>query len=111
MKIFIYFLVAIIIGVALYFIIKDNFTKRNKVIVSILIVILLITIGIYTTIQDNNNKKDIELISAFMRGETIKCGDIDINSDKFNFTNPTLSFIGKKDTEFYGKIIFIKQCY
>ena len=111
MRIFIYFLIAIIIGVALYFIIKGSFTKQSKIIVGVLIVILPITIGIYTAVQDNHNKRDIDLIAAFMRGETIECGDIDIKSDKFNFANPTLSFIGKKDTEFYGKIISIKQCY
>ena len=111
MKIFIYFLFAIIIGVALYFVIKGNFTKQNKIIMSVLVAILLVVIGIYTSLQDNRNKKDMDLIAAFNRGEAIKCGDIEIKNDKFNFTNPTLSFIGKKDSEFYGKIISIKQCY
>lgn len=104
-------MIAIILGIALYFIIRGSFTKQNKIIIGILVVILFLIISIYTAIQDNNNQKDIDLISSFMRGEAIKCGDIEVKNDKFNFTNPTLSFIGKKDTEFYGKIISIKQCY
>lgn len=111
MRIFIYCFIAFIAGIAIYFIIRGSLTKQKKIIIGILIALLFITIGIYIAIQDSHNKRDIDLIASFMRGEVLKCGDIDVRNDKFNFTNPTLSFIGKKDTEFYGKIISIKQCY
>ncbi len=111
MRIFIYFLIAFILGVIFYFIIRGGLTKQRKIIISILFFLLFIIIGVYTAIQDGNNKKDVDLIAMFVRGEVLKCGDIEVKNDKFNFSSPTLSFIGKKDTEFHGKIISIRQCY
>ncbi|RAX52048.1 hypothetical protein CCY99_07815 [Helicobacter sp. 16-1353] len=111
MKLFIIILIAILVGSTLYFLFKNKFNKRNRIILSILFIVILIIIGIYTFMQDGNNKKDADIIASFLRGESVECGDLTINQQNFTFINGTLSFVGKKDTKFFGKTIPIEQCY
>lgn len=111
MKLAIIIVAAIIIGSVAYFVLRGRFHKRNRIIVGVCAVILLGMIGIYTFIQDSHNKLDADIIAAFNRGESLQCGEISVNSENFNFIGGTLTFVGKKNSAFLGKIVPIKECY
>ncbi|MDE6886739.1 MAG: hypothetical protein K2P17_06855 [Helicobacteraceae bacterium] len=110
MKIAIIILVAILVGLFLYFTFKNKVTKKNGIILGFIFIIILALIIIYTTLQDRNNKKQIDLIFSFNQGKELQCGDLIVQNKNFNFISGTLSFVGKKKTKFEDKIIPIEEC-
>ena len=110
MKILISILFTLLLGMIIYSILNRNFNKKQKLLSLILGVLTLILIGIYTIKTNENNKFDFEIIAAYNRGENIKCDGIEINNKEFNLSSGTLSFLGKKDTKYYGKVISIDKC-
>lgn len=111
MRLFIIILVSVLLGSILYFIFRGKFNIKNRIIISLFSIIIFIIIGIYTFMQDADNKKDADIIASFSRGEEIKCGDLIVSQKDFIFISGTLSFVGKKDTDSFGKIIQIDKCY
>lgn len=110
MKIVIIALLSIIIGLFLYFNVKGKLDKKKSIILGILSVFCIIIIFIYTNILDRKNHTVADIIAAFQRGESVKCGEIEISSETFTFTNGTLSFTGKINTKYHNKIIAIEDC-
>lgn len=96
----------------LFFILKDfdMIKSWHKKLFGILLVGLVILIGTYTFVQDNQAKLDSELQIRFLRGETLICNGIEVNSERFNFVTGTLSFIGKKDSEAKDIMVSLDRC-
>ncbi len=110
MRILLIALVSVIIGLFLYFNFSGKLNKKNLAILGILFAVCGILAFIYTQIIDSENRLDAEIIAAFERGESIKCGEILVDSEHFTFTNGTLSFTGKRGTAHANRIISIEDC-
>lgn len=111
MKILLILLIAIVLGILLYAVFRNRFTKRNKIILSVLFVVIVILLGVYTIRQDDRSQKTADLIAQFNRGETLQCGEFEINSKDFNLISGTLSFVGKQNTQMQGQTIPMSKCY
>jgi hypothetical protein len=46
----------------------------------------------------------------FQQNGTIKCSGVDVNSSIFSLSIGTYTFIGKKETPFYGQMISVSSC-
>ena len=110
MKLLISILFALLLGIFVYAALNRSFNKKQKLISIILSVLLVVLVSIYTILQNKSNRVDFEIIAAFNRGEILKCDGIEISNKEFNLSNGTLSFLGKKDSKYYGKIVSISKC-
>lgn len=110
MKIAIILVVSIFIGVLLYVIFKGRLNKQNASLLGILFVVSVILMCVYNYFAEDKTKRYNLIITAFERGDVIECGDIAVSNKDFNFTNGTLSFMGKQGSKYHYKSIYIDEC-
>ncbi len=106
-----YILIATIL--VLLFAILHFFTElgnREKIsIVSALAFIVLF--GYFYNVHTQNLREHIiDIQVAFKQGKTLKCGKYDVNYTNFTYSVGTSTFIGKKDTPHYSKMIDSEIC-
>ena len=110
MKLLISILFALLLGIFVYAALNRSFNKKQKLVSIILSILLVVLISIYTIVQNKSNRVDFEIIAAYNRGEVLECEGIEVSNKEFTLSNGTLSFLGKKDSKHYGKIISISKC-
>lgn len=106
------YLVGIIV-VGLFFFALHYFTElANKQKISItaalfLVIFLAIAFNRYS---DAKSQRVLDAVMKFKQNETIKCDGFDVNSINFSLSVGTYTFIGKKDTPFFGQMISASTC-
>lgn len=110
MRIAIIVVASIFIGALLYFIFKGKLNKKSASLLGILLSISIILMCVYNYFIEDKTKQYNLIITAFDRGDVIECGDISVSNKEFNFTNGTLSFMGKQGSKYHYKSISIDEC-
>lgn len=105
-------LILLITTLLLFFILKDfgMVTRRQKILGAVVLLALAGGIGIYSYQKSQSDKQNFLLQMAFLRGETLQCGDQEVSAKTFNLVSGTLSLIGKKNTEFHNLIFSLANC-
>jgi hypothetical protein len=52
----------------------------------------------------------LEVVLNYNQGKTVKCEGIDVNKDNFTLSIGTYTFIGKKGTKHYARMINASEC-
>lgn len=72
----------------------------------------LFTLGAYLyNYQSEERRLHLERVMLkFNNGETISCNSHDVNSTEFSYSSGTQTFLGKKESKMYGRIISLDSC-
>lgn len=105
--------IAGLVVVALIFFALHYFTefsnKQKGVITTVLFVVVLSAIA-FNGYSNAKSQKMLEVVMKFQQNSTIKCGQVDVNNSNFSLSIGTYTFIGKKETPFYGQMISVSSC-
>ncbi len=97
----------------LLFVVLHFFTEiplREKLIVSGLLAAVIL--GAYLFNQ-SSEKRRVHLegvLLNYTHGKTISCNNIDVNNSEFSYSSGTQTFLGKKESQMFGRIISLDQC-
>ncbi len=102
-----------ILLLVLLFVVLHFFTEislSQKLVVSS--VLLFIILGAYLFNQSSESRRlHLEnVLLDFTHGKTIQCNNIDVNNSEFSYSSGTQTFLGKKESEMFGRIISLDQC-
>lgn len=93
---------------------KENVSRKSKLIFALSAFLLVALIAIYNYLQDKKSEEISLLRDAFLQGKSLECKIqsqlYTITKDTFNFSNGTMSFLGKPNTEFNHLIIPLQEC-
>ncbi|WP_104749534.1 hypothetical protein [Helicobacter cynogastricus] len=105
-------IVLALVLILLWFIFKDFGLVRfkQKLLSALALVVLGGMVGFYTYEQDKNNRAQMDLQRAFLRGETLLCGHVEVNNKNFNLVTGTLSFLGKPNGPMKDTLIDLQSC-
>ncbi|MCR6591622.1 membrane protein [Campylobacter insulaenigrae] len=109
-KIILYVLVFFVVLLFFVFLRKKIGKIGNYLLVLILILATIFAIKFeLSTTRSGVVKK--EILNAFLQGQSLKCKDINISKEYFNFEHGTQSFISNgKNKQFKALIFDIKEC-
>ena len=85
-------------------------TKRQKFLVTfsvLLLIFLAIAFNKYNTIAQ---EKMMQVVLLYNQGKTINCNGLEVNKKEFTLSIGTYTFIGKKGTDNYAKMISASTC-
>ena len=97
----------------LLFIVLHFFTEislRQKVTVSGVLAVVILGAYLFNL---NSEKRRLHLENVlldFTHGKTIQCQNFDVNNSEFYYSSGTQTFLGKKDSKMFGRIISLDQC-
>jgi hypothetical protein len=102
-----------LIVVALFFLSLHYFTELTR---SQKITISLISLGVILAAIAYNNytgaqrEAMLEVVTKFQQDKTVHCDGTDVNSTNFTLSIGTYTFIGKKDSPYYGQMVSASTC-
>ena len=96
---------------AIWAIKDEKISKGIKALVSAVLVVILICVYFYEENLSKNEDAISKLVSDFKQGKTLKCGEYNVSSEKFNYEFGTASFLAKREfSDLSGVIVPIKSC-
>lgn len=102
-----------IIVVGLFFFALHYFTEltnRQKASISVALFLVIFLAIAFNRYSDAKSQRVLDAVMKFQQNGTIKCRGIDVNSTNFSLSVGTYTFIGKKDTPFFGQMISASTC-
>jgi hypothetical protein len=106
------YLVGIVV-VGLLFLALHYFTEvtfKQKIITTTVVSAVILSAIAFNRYSDAKSQKMLDVVLKFNQNSTIKCDGVDLNSTNFTLSVGTYTFIGKKDTPFYGQMISASKC-
>ena len=96
---------------AIWAIKDEKISKGVKALVSAVLVAILVCVYFYEENLSKNEDAISKLVSDFKQGKTLKCGEYNVSSEKFNYEFGTASFLAKREfSDLSGVIVPIKSC-
>ncbi len=98
-------------AVILFFVVIHKMTELNvkqKIAATVTVAVLIVGFYLFESHNTQVRNKVHTLTFAFEHGKTIFCDGMAVNKEKFNYKGH--SFLGKKGTDVYGKILPINRC-
>lgn len=107
-KILIYALIIALFALIAYAL-RERLGKRALPFFIVLCIVGFAGIGVYELSGKSKDKKHEQLLLAFSNSKPLKCQNISVTKDKFNYDYGTKSFISK-DKSVRALILSIKEC-
>ena len=96
---------------AIWAIKDEKISKGVKALVSAVLVAILVCVYFYEQNLSQNEDTISKLVTDFKQGKTLKCGEYNVSSEKFNYEFGTASFLPKREfSDLSGLIVPIKSC-
>ncbi len=102
-----------IVLLILLFVVLHHFTEltlKQKAGVSVLLSLLILSAYLF---NQNSEERRIHLekvLLDFTHGKTIVCEASEVNNSEYSYSSGTQTFLGKKESESFGRIISLDQC-
>ncbi|QOP41626.1 hypothetical protein [Sulfurimonas marina] len=84
-------------------------TRSQKLIVAGIFAVFISGAIMYNTYVAHEQEKVLAIVQKYRQGQTIQCGNIEINSTNFDLSG-TNSFVGKKNTPYHLQVIGASEC-
>ena len=97
----------------LLFLVLHFFTEislRQKLTVSGVLSVVILGAYFFNLNSEERRLHLESVLLEFTHGETIQCNNIDVNNSAFSYSSGTQTFLGKKESKMYGRIISLDQC-
>ena len=96
---------------AIWAIKDEKISKGVKALVSAVLVAILVCVYFYEQNLSKNEDTISKLVTDFKQGKTLKCGEYNVSSEKFNYEFGTASFLPKREfSDLSGLIVPITSC-
>lgn len=102
-------LLLLLLIITLLFVSKRIEKTTKLFLAGIIALVVLLGVG-YTVWQKRALQQQQENYAAFMMGQSIYCDGVEVNSSRFTYSEGTRTFIGKKDSNVFTKMISLKRC-
>lgn len=99
--------VAIFFGVLHYF---TELTRSQKATTTAIVLAVVLGAVSYNAYSNAQGEKMLDAVNRYNLGQTITCEGIDINNTNFSLSVGTYTFIGKKDTPYFNKMVSAAAC-
>lgn len=99
--------------VAILFALMHYFTElngRQKGAISFVATLIVIGAILYNIKSDADRKHVMRIELKFNNGETVDCGNIQVNNTEFSYSIGTQSFIGHKGSRYAWQIVSAREC-
>ncbi len=97
-----------ILAVVLHFFTELNMKQKGGVVVALGLIILL---AYLFNLSSEKRRVHLEnVLLEYTHGKTIVCEEIEVNNTIYSYSSGTQTFLGKKGTSAYGRIISLDQC-
>jgi len=97
----------------LFFLSMHYFTELNKKQKALVSVIVLLVIFLAIGFNKYNSlaqEKMMNVVLLYNQGKTVDCDGLEVNKDMYTLSVGTYTFIGKKGTDNYSKMISASTC-
>jgi hypothetical protein len=107
---------AYIFGVILFlilFIVMHFFTEmtlKQKLYATGIFALLTLGAYLYNYKSEERRLHLEEVMLKFNSGDNIICNSVDVNNTEFSYSSGTQTFLGKKESKMYGRIISLDSC-
>jgi hypothetical protein len=105
--IFAFIVIGLLITMLHYF---TELTKWEKMSVAAVLVFIVSSAIAYNSYSNAQTQKMLHAVTKFNQNKTIHCVDVDVNSTNFTLSIGTYTFIGKKNTPYFGQMVSASQC-
>lgn len=102
-----------LIVVALFFLSLHYFTeltKSQKITISLLTFSVIVAAIAYNNYTSSQRESMMQVVTKFEQNKTVHCKGIDVNNTNFTLSIGTYTFIGKKDSPYYGQMVSASEC-
>ena len=102
-----------LIVVALFFLSLHYFTeltRSQKITISLLTLSVIIAAIAYNNYSAKEREAIMQTVTKFEQNKTVRCEGVDVNSTNFTLSTGTYTFIGKKDSPYYGQMVSASKC-
>jgi len=98
---------------ALFFLVLHYFTtldKRQKIITAGVAFGIIMAAVAYNAYSNRAREQMLQAVLEYNRGETIICDSKEINATNYSLSIGTYTFIGKRETPYYGAMVSASRC-
>ena len=99
---------ALILFLVLHFF--TELAKKQKLAISISLLLIIILAALYNAFANSKTEQLMNIVTKFNQHQTLSCDGAKINDKGYTLSLGTHTFIGKKDTPFYGKMVSASEC-
>ena len=102
-----------LIAVTLFFTALHYFTelkKRDKIAISLFLLVTIMLAISYNNYTSKEQERTLEVVRKFEQNKTVTCKGVDVNQSNFSLSVGTYTFIGKKNTPYYGQMVSASTC-
>lgn len=102
-----------LIVVTLFFLSLHYFTeltKTQKITISLLTFAVIVAAITYNSYTGAQRESMMQTVTKFQQDKTVHCEGVDVNSTNFTLSIGTYTFIGKKDSPYYGQMVSASKC-
>jgi len=106
------YIIAVVFGITLFLGLHyfTELTKNQKISIFIAVLAVVFSAVAYNNYNSMKTKTMMDAVLRFNQNKTIKCDGIDVNNTNFTLSVGTYTFIGKKNTPNYEKMVSASQC-
>lgn len=105
--------IAGIVVVALFFLALHYFTEltnRQKAVITVIVLSVVLSAIAFNSYSNAKSQKMLDVVMKFNQHGTVVCKGVSVNNENYTLSIGTYTFIGKKDTPFYGQMISASVC-
>ncbi|MDP2893732.1 MAG: hypothetical protein Q8N78_05125 [Sulfurimonas sp.] len=102
-----------VVVVALFFLALHYFTElsnRQKGIITAVVLSVVLSAIVFNGYSNDKSQKMLDVVMKFQQHNTITCNGVSVNDENYTLSIGTYTFIGKKETPFYGQMISASKC-
>jgi len=107
---------AYIFGIILFlilFVVMHFFTEmtlKQKLYATGVFALLILGAYFYNYLSEERRLHLEEVMLKYNNGGSISCSTLDVNNTEFSYSSGTQTFLGKKESKMYGRIISLDSC-
>ncbi|OHE04258.1 MAG: hypothetical protein A2329_06330 [Sulfurimonas sp. RIFOXYB2_FULL_37_5] len=105
--------IAGIVVVALFFLALHYFTEltnRQKAVITVIVLSVVLSAIAFNSYSNAKSQKMLDVVMKFNQHGTVVCNGVSVNDENYTLSIGTYTFIGKKETPFYGQMISASKC-
>lgn len=83
---------------------------KQKLMIFSSFTILILGAIYFNNLEAKQRDKISNMVILFQQGKNIQCNTMEVNSSNFTLSVGTFTFIGKRDTPYFGQMFSLSKC-
>jgi hypothetical protein len=84
--------------------------KKQEIIAGGTLLVLILSAVAFNAYNSAQRDKMLAVVIKYQQHKTVTCNGVDVNSTNYDLSNGTYTFIGRKNTPYYGEMISASSC-